>query len=122
MPSLLYNVIIPQAADWDDGIIANDAATGEPLDLTGYTAKLQGRAKHGDASALFTITNVSSADGVIDLAGGDGFIRWKLKASKTAGLTAPAEIVWDIRLVAPDGNVLRPAEGIATVSPATTLP
>lgn len=126
MPSLLYNVIIPQAADWDDGVIVNDAADGAPLDLTGYTAKLQGRTRLADGTfsptALFTITNVSSADGVIDLAGGDGLIRWKLKASKTATLPAPAEIAWDLRIVAPDATVLRPVEGIATVSPAATLP
>lgn len=119
MPATIYKVIIPQYADWDDAITVSDATTGEALDLTGYTAKIQGRESYAATSALFEISEVVSADGYIIL-GTDGTVKWKLKASKTAGLTAPAEIVWDLRLVAPDGAVLRPVEGTATVSPAAT--
>lgn len=119
MPATIYKVIIPQYADWDDAITVTDATSGATLDLSGYTAKIQGRERYDSTSALFEITQVVGADGYITL-GTDGTIKWKLKASKTATLAAPAEIVWDLRLVSPDGAVIRPVEGTATVSPAAT--
>jgi len=122
MAATIYDVIIPQAADWEDGITVADVSSGNALDLTGYTARLQGREKHGDAAALFTLTETETADGGITLGGVAGTVKWRLRASKTVTLTAPANIVYDLRLVAPDGSVIRPVQGTANVSPAATLP
>lgn len=121
MPATIYNTVIDQYADWDEWLSVSDRATGNAVNLIGYTAKLEAREKPEDSAALFSITHTASATGQIIL-GTDGSIKWKVKAATTAGLAAPKNIYYDLRLVASDGSVTRVVEGTAAVSPGVTRP
>lgn len=92
----------------------NDA--GQPVDLTGYTARMQVRERHESQTVLLELT---TANGGIQLGGASGTITLSMSATQTAALTWRRG-VYDLELVSPAGVVTRLLEGVATVSPEVT--
>lgn len=97
--------------------------SGEPLtpvDLTGYSARLQLRTLWGDANAALTLSNGSG----ITLGGVAGTIEIEITAAQSEALIASgsgdAQYLHDLRLVAPGGDVIRLLHGTVTVSPRIT--
>lgn len=77
-------------------ILATWKSGGVPVNLTGYTAKMEIRARHGAADpALLTLTHL---DG-ITLGGALGTVRIQRSAAQTAAFTF-AGGVYDLKLIA----------------------
>lgn len=99
-------------------ITATWKSGGVAVNLTGYTAKMQVRARHGAADpALLTLTHL---DG-ITLGGAAGTVRIQRTAAQTAALTF-ASGVYDLELIAaadPPGTK-RLLEGKVVVLPEVT--
>lgn len=73
-----------------------DAATGRPLDLSGYTFRAQVRSGV-DGAVIATM-------GIDDSQASNGVITRTLTAAQTGALTA-ARGAWDLELTSPDGFV-----------------
>lgn len=101
-----HNLTVDQGTDWAETFTLRSKATGEPIDLTGYAARMQVRRDY-DASAV--MVELTTANGRIVLGGEDGTIALSLTASTTAGITRSG--VYDIELVSPGGLVSRPLRG-----------
>lgn len=111
-----YNLAIQQGATlsvaltWKD---SNDA----PVNLTGYTARLQVRETYDSGNAVLSL---NTSNGGIALGGTAGTINLSAAATATAALSAPFTGVYDLELVSASGDVTRLLEGLATVSPEVT--
>ena len=96
-------------ATWKD-------STDTPVNLTGYTARMQVRSTYDATSTILSLTSGSG----ITLGGSAGTIAITASATVTAALTAPWAGVWDLELVSGGGVVTRLLEGAASVSPEVT--
>lgn len=94
---------------WQDG-------KKRPVDLTGYTARLQARET---IESPTVIVNLTSENGGIVLGGTAGTVSLYLSAAATAAITAK-KLVYDLELVAPNGDVTRLVGGAIAVSPEVT--
>lgn len=84
----------------DDGVT--------PVDLTGWTGKIQVRESASSASKVFeVIPSIEVATGIVS---------FEFSATQTALLTAQT-YVWACELYAPNGDVVRLVEGKIFVSP-----
>lgn len=92
-----------------------DPQSATPVDLTGYTARLQVRSAWYSDSPLLSLTTTAG----ISLGGDAGTIDLHLSATETAALLW-REGVYDLELQAPDGTVLRVLAGKVTVIPEVT--
>jgi hypothetical protein len=114
MSAARLDLVIEQGATWT--VPLTWEADGAPVDLTGWSARLQVRASHAHTSVLLELT---SAGGGIALGGAAGTVTPGLDAAATAGLTWSTG-VYDLELVAPGGAVTRLTEGRVTVRPEVT--
>lgn len=73
-----------------------------PVDLTGYTARAQVRARMSSPEPVLDLT--SAPDGGITLGGPAGTITVRIDAATTAGLPAVVH-VWSLELTSPNGGV-----------------
>lgn len=88
---------------------------GNPIDLTGYTARMQLRETYQSASPAIALT---SDNGRLEITAATGTITARLDAEETAGLKA-RRYVYDIELVNGE-TVSRILQGTATVDPEAT--
>lgn len=94
---------------------------GTPVDLTGYSAKMQVRQAYGAASTLLDLNTTS---GGIALGGTAGTITITATATEMAGITVPNTpgvppqlfAVYDLVLTDPSGNPIRKLEGQFIIS------
>lgn len=116
MPAKILDITIEQGATFTLNITWK-AADGTPIDLTGYTAKMQARWKYTDSSPLVTFT---TADNTITLGGVLGTISINGLANIT-GLIEPKYGVYDLELTKTStGTVTRLLQGRAMISPEVT--
>ena len=101
-----HTLTVDQGTDWSETFTLRSKATGTPIDLTGYTARMQVRR---DYDAPATLVELSTGNGRIVLGDEDGTVTLSLSASVTAGIARSG--VWDIELVSSDGIVYRPLRG-----------
>jgi hypothetical protein len=87
-----------------------------PVNLSGYTARMQVRRNHPAPEAVLTLT---TENGGIVLGGALGTIAIAEEPSVTEEISA-AKYVYDIELESSDGEVYRILEGAFTVSPEVT--
>lgn len=80
----IYNFTIKQAADFSRTIIWKDSA-GNPINLTGYTARLSAKIRITDATPVLNLT--SGVGGKITLGTNDGVITITLNETDTRALT-----------------------------------
>ena len=92
-------------------------SSGDPVDLSGYTARAQVRESVSSPTVLAEWTTQNGRLAITN--GTQGEITWLISATETAGYTWP-EGVWDLELVAPSGEVERLLEGRIVVSPEVT--
>ena len=88
-----YSFTIEQGATFARTIIWTDAA-GDPIDLTGYTARMSGRAAYSSGGTIFSLT---SPGGGIVITGASGRLDITIDAATTAAL--PTGGVYDLELV-----------------------
>lgn len=116
MPAKKLDITIEQGATFVMNLTWTSPA-GTPVNLTGYTAKMQARWKPSDASALVTF---STADNTITLGGAAGTIAISGPAAM-AGVTKKRYGVYDLELTQTStGKVTRLLEGRALISPEVT--
>jgi hypothetical protein len=87
-------------------------------DLTGYQARFQVRATTASATVLMSGT---TEDGRIAVNGPSGIVTITVGADVTAPMTW-TNGVWDIEAYTTAANVIRLAEGFASLSPEVTRP
>jgi FlaG/FlaF family flagellin (archaellin) len=109
------NITIEQGAHFSLQILWKDAS-GDPVDLTGYTARMPVRAKSDDTLMLDLTTENSQ----IVLGGTDGTIDLDLDEDVTAALALKSGR-HNLELIPPSGETRRLAQGDVKVS-AEVLP
>jgi hypothetical protein len=110
-----YDLAIYQAATLTETLPQFVDSAGVAVDLTGYTARAQARE---DFDSVTPFMDISTANGGIIL---NGTNAPKLYISDDDTITMDVcNGVWDIILTAPDGTVIRYAQGKACVKKAVT--
>jgi hypothetical protein len=109
-----YNMICPQGATFSKTITWKIDEI--PVDLTGYTARMQAKDKHKSTCA--PIINITTENGGITLGGEEGTIDLLIPATETSGIY-PKEYVYDLELIGTD-FVYRLIEGKFVVTPEVT--
>lgn len=91
---------------------------GTPVNITGYTARMQVRESYDAGTAIVSLTNGSG----ITLGGTAGTIGLSLSATATAALdgTPNVQSIYDLELVSGTGYVTRLVEGRFMVYPEVT--
>lgn len=108
-----YNIVCPQGATFSQQLTWIIGET--PVDLTGYTARMQVREKH--TSTIYNL-NLTTENGGITLGGDEGTILITIDANDTGDLVAK-EYVYDLELDS-GGEVTRIIEGKFIVTPEVT--
>lgn len=109
-----YNTYLPQGATWNRVLTWKTGTPAAPVDLTGYTARMQLRRAVGYPVAV----ELTTENGRITLGGATGTITLSIDAATTAALT-PMAYAYDLELVS-GANVYRLTEGTITVTPNIT--
>lgn len=87
-----------------------------PVNLTGYTARLQARVDVEDSEVILSLT---TTNGGITLGGSAGTISLDQTATQTTLLPA-GTYVYDLELIAPNSTVTRLVQGELLISPEVT--
>lgn len=111
-----HDITIEQGATFQLSLIWKQS-TGTPVNLTGYTARMQVRRKYTSETPLLSFT---TENGAIVLGGAAGTITVTGMATLTDDLPAPAPGVYDLELVSPSGIVTRLVQGGAFITPEVT--
>lgn len=124
MPAAVADYTIEQGATWEQDVWWEDS-NGNPIDLTGYTARMQARAAAGDPGTLVDLT---TENGGIVLVPAEGKITLVMDADATAALDWPAgrhvasNGIYQLELESPTGFVTRLLKGTLTLDPEVTHP
>lgn len=114
MPAGNYDLYIEQGATFNKQLTWKDSV-GNPVNLTGYTARLQIRTSLTESTTIASLTQGSG----ITLGGALGTIVLLLSAVQTAAITQ-TKGVYDLELQSGDGTVTRLLEGKVTIKPEVT--
>jgi hypothetical protein len=110
----IYNITMDQGAQWTLTVVYEDN-NGNPIDLTGYTAKMQLRKKFDSATSVLTLESPSSGIVITPLTG-----TISLTATTAQMLAIEGGIyVYDLE-IANGGVVTRLIMGSATVRSEVT--
>lgn len=114
MAAITYDLFIEQGAEFNQRFIWKDG-TGAPVNLSGYTARMQIRPALSSDTVLLSLTTENNR---ITLGGSAGTIDLTIGATATAALTRGG--VYDLELVQTADDVVRFAQGAVTVSKEVT--
>jgi hypothetical protein len=114
MPASTYNLSIEQGATFRLALVWKDSE-GDPVDLTGYTARMQIRPAVASTEVLLSLTSGSG----ITLGGATGAVNVLATAAQTAAIDSKKG-VYDLELQSADGTVTRLLQGVVIVSPEVT--
>ena len=121
MAATVYDITIEQGATFELPLRWKDPL-GVPIDITGYTARMQVRRSYSAPIALLSLTSESNPAGIV-LGGPDGTIRVVADALLTSRMPATdlsSRYVYDIELVSPTGKVTRLMQGQVEVRAEVT--
>ena len=107
------NLVIYQGATFDKTYQWQDA-NRNPMDLTGFTARLQVRSRVDDDTILLGLNTEGTIDKRIVLGGTEGTYQLVLSAVNTSALDWGSG-VYDMELISPTGVVRRIMEGVVKV-------
>lgn len=111
MLAAIYNITCEQGATFMRQLVWREAS-GDPVDLTGYTARMTCRPYLGADEVWFELG--SETDGIDFMDRVNGKLQLELAAADTAEL-APGIGVYDLELVSGSGEVVRLMQGTFTV-------
>ena len=100
-----YKITCDQGATFERVITVRDS-TGTPMNLTGYTARMQVRPEIESSTTLVELT---TANGRITLGGVLGTITLSMNAATTAAITDDG--VYDLEIISSGGAVHRVLKG-----------
>lgn len=109
-----YNFVCPQGTTFAKQL--SYLIDSVPVDLTGYTARMQVREK---PSSPVKILDLNTQNGGIELGGPSGSISINVSASTTESIV-PKTYVYDLEIVSSENFVIRLIEGQFIVSPEVT--
>lgn len=112
-----HNIRIEQGATWRLEVGWEDES-GSPIDLTGWSARMQVREEHASAAPLVSLTSLPGEGLTID--GPEGLVTIVIPASVTEAIPAPVEAVYDLEVQGPAGEVERLLFGCADIDPEVT--
>lgn len=112
MPAAKLNLTVEQGATFSKRLVWRDK-NKRPVNLSGYTAKMQIRTSASSAEVLFEL---STSNNRITLLAG-GVIQLDISANDTDTIKGG---VYDLKLYAPSGQEIRLVEGKVSVSPGVT--
>lgn len=115
MPAAVYDLFIEQGATFVKTITWKDSA-GDPVNLTGYTARMQFRSSVNSSTVLATAT---TENGRITLGGAAGTIDIEFDEAYTTSFQF-VSAVYDLELESATGFVTRLLEGGVEVSKEVT--
>ena len=118
MPAAIYDFEIEQGTTLNKQMVWKDS-TGAPVDLSGYTARMQMRPSVSSDTVLL---NLTTENGGITLGGTAGTIDLYVGATATAAITWEGG-VFDLEIIHPGAlpdDVTRIAQGAVSVSPEVT--
>jgi hypothetical protein len=113
-----YNFTLYQGQAYRQSMVWKDSLD-VPVDLTGYTAKMQIRKRVTSAEPYIEL---NTEDGGITLGGVLGTILLEISAEDTAALTWRGNAVYDLELTPANGATKRLLQGTVTFSPEVTRP
>lgn len=93
-----YHIKIEQGATYLSPLMTWKTQSGNPIDLTGWKARMQVRQS---ISAPTVLLNLTTENGGIELGDALGTVRLKLSAEQTSALVW-SEGVYDLELINPD--------------------
>ena len=108
--AVVANITVDQGSLFDSTIDVEDAS-GNPADLTGYTARGQIRKTYSSSTAVDFSASVTDPSG--------GKIKITLTGTQTQGMKA-GRYVYDVEVVSSGGSVTRVVEGQVEVTPRVT--
>ena len=111
----VYDITIEQGATFRLSLIWKDSSN-VPVNLTGYTARMQVRRSYTDTVIQLAMT---TEGGSITLGGAAGTINVVSAATATEDIATRAG-VYDLELMSSNGVVTRLVEGKVTVKPEVT--
>lgn len=114
MPAGNYDLFIEQGATFKQSITWRDSV-GNPVNLTGYEARLQIRTDLKSTTPIVSLTETAG----ITLGGVLGTIELLISASDTSAI-AVTKGVYDLELESSDGIVTRLLEGKVVIKPEVT--
>lgn len=112
-----------EGVDFYYEITLQDKETGDPLDLTGYSVKMQARRTFDDVDPLFEL---STASGEITIDGPNGMVILNLPAADTLGVEVQSndlngeDWIYDVVATAGDGSISRLMDGRITARRSVT--
>lgn len=111
MPAGEYDIRVEQGATFQRTITWSDSV-GNPIDLTGYTARLQMRNNLNDPTPFLDLT---TENGGITLGGAQGTVTLLATDEQTSAIDSKKG-VYDLEIELSDGSVVRLLAGKVTVS------
>lgn len=117
MRPIKEDFVIVQGADFDDAIAYLDE-DDQPVDLTGWSARMQLRSSQPDETVILEL---QTADSTILLGGTNGVIQFNLTGAQTAVLDFD-RAVYDLFLYGPAAGepAQKPLEGIVILDRSVT--
>ena len=112
-----YKITIYQGETFSKVFTWKTGDPKNPVDLTGYTARMQIRKKYGSATTLLSLT---TENGGIVLGGVTGTITLFISATDASSIDWTSG-VYDLELVSAGGIVKRLLQGTIKVSPEVTI-
>jgi hypothetical protein len=110
----ILNLTFSQGATWKLSMTYTNS-TGDPINLTNYTARMQARPSYQSDT---TVLNLANGTG-ITLGGTAGTINLLVAATTTATIGA-AQYVYDLEIASASNEVTRVIEGTLQVTPEVT--
>lgn len=117
MTAGVFDDTIDQGATWST-LFTLKNSDDTPVDLTGYTARMQARLNYNSATALLSLTSPSGGISFPDAT--EGKIQVVVSATQTAALPAGVTMVYDLEVESGGGIVTRVVQGTLYVSPEVT--
>lgn len=105
MPAGAYNFTCEQGATFTRTITVKDSA-GDPVNLTGYTARMHVRK---DVDATTTLVELTTSNGGLTINAANGEITLNISATVTANISKSG--VYDLEIISATGEVTRVIEG-----------
>lgn len=114
MAAGIYSFKAQQGETFSRVLTWKDSA-GNPINLTGYTARMQLRSSATSSTVILELTTNSG----ITLGGAAGTITLTISATTMAGLT-PGAYSYDLEMVSGSGVVTPLLKGVFTIAPEVT--
>lgn len=115
VPPVYAPLVIEQGTTWSRAWMVTNPDTGEPLDISGWSARGQVRKWAGSPEVL----HEWSATAINITCGADGFVTVTVSPAESA-VWDWCDGLYDIELTDPSDRVVRIAQGPVTVSPEIT--